>query len=166
MAHVYEHVQGHITGVFRPGVLPSGTVAPTGGYGPELLDADVNFDSSVGWSFGGLEWDIPGDGVAYCNTSAAVEQMTCSFTSPLQLGHTYRLEVYVTACSEQCNMRVFEGYDYGASLGTTVGVFSQLLLWEFTVTTAAATQFDVAIEEVAGLNTSVEVTSMSLKEIL
>lgn len=54
--HLFGHVQGHVTGVFRPYPLPTGTVA-IDIHPEDIIWGDGTF---VWWSDGsGVEWSNP-----------------------------------------------------------------------------------------------------------
>ena len=87
--HIFDHIQGHIKGVFRPGVVPTGkkeeAPAPSG----ELIDADVLFNTATGWTLD-PEWTIAGGqlvGASVGNDGVALANLT----SFLDRTKTYRL---------------------------------------------------------------------------
>ena len=57
--HIFDHIQGHVKGVFRPGVVPTGNATL---YTPSERIGNTDFaGSGTGWSADPLYWDLSGD---------------------------------------------------------------------------------------------------------
>lgn len=57
--HIFNHIQGHIKGVFRPGVVPTGA---SDLYMPTERIGNINFAGlGTGWSANPLYWDFYGN---------------------------------------------------------------------------------------------------------
>ena len=57
--HTFDHIQGHVKGVFRPGVVPTGNATL---YTPTERIGNTDFaGSGTGWSADPLYWDLSGD---------------------------------------------------------------------------------------------------------
>jgi len=140
MSHLFNNLQGHLSGAFRPGLVPSNTSSVSS----ELLNADVTFATSTGWSFPtpGGEWRIAGT-LLRGEYLGLGDVISCSFTRPLEIGKSYRLSFTTISIPGGAQIEVFSGYDYINTLilSTTPG----LAAYDFTVTTAAATSFTMTL---------------------
>lgn len=140
MSHLFSNLQGHLSGAFRPGLVPgNAAIIPS-----ELLSADVTFTTATGWTYPAPfgEWTIPVGGKARGTYSGTTDTLRCSFTSPLVIGRAYRLTFTTVALDGGFSLDVFTGFDYATTLfinGAGTGSY------DFTVTTAAATYFEMAI---------------------
>ena len=57
--HIFDHIQGHVKGVFRPGVVPTGNATL---YTPTERIGNTDFGGSgTGWSANPLYWDFSGN---------------------------------------------------------------------------------------------------------
>lgn len=139
MSHLFSNLQDHLSGAFRPGLVPSNTSSVS----IELLNSDVTFATDTGWDLGGAnEWTI-GSGVLRAEPLERGEILSCSFTSPLEIGKEYLLSFTTVSIPGGAQITVFAGYDYEATrvISSTPG----LATYSFTVTTAAATSFTATL---------------------
>jgi len=140
MTHLFSNLQGHLSGAFRPGLVPgNAAIVPS-----ELLNADVTFATSTGWSFPtpGGEWDIPISGRARGTFVGTSDILSCPLVSPLVVGRSYRLTVTAVSLTETFGLGLFAGFDYSTTVFFNgVGAGS----YDFTVTTAGASTFEMTI---------------------
>lgn len=97
--HIFDHIQGHIKGVFRPGVVPTGNAAT---YTPSERIGNTDFSSAGnGWIVSDLDpyWDFTGDVATalYVPTSLVLDKsMYYTFDEPVDAGKDYEFSITVS----------------------------------------------------------------------
>lgn len=109
--HIFDHIQGHIKGVFRPGVVPTGNAAT---YTPSERIGNTDFSSAGnGWIVSALDpyWDFTGDVATalYIPGSYVLDNsMYYVFDEPVDAGKDYEFSITVSDnVSNQSGLRVF-----------------------------------------------------------
>lgn len=109
--HIFDHIQGHIRGVFRPGVVPSGKGAAT--YTPSERIGNTDFSSAGnGWIVSDLDpyWDFTGDVATALYVPAAYvldNSMYYIFDEPVAAGKDYEFSITVSDnVGDQAGLRV------------------------------------------------------------
>ena len=110
--HIFDHIQGHIKGVFRPGVVPSGSGASA--YTPSERIGNTDFSSAGnGWIVSGLDpyWDFTGDVATalYVPPSYVLDKsMYYIFDEPVDAGKDYEFSITVSDnVGDQSGLRIF-----------------------------------------------------------
>jgi len=148
--HIFDHIQGHIKGVFRPGVVPSGSGASA--YTPSERIGNTDFSSAGnGWIVYDLDpyWDFTGDVATalYVPTSLVLDKsMYYIFDEPVAAGKDYEFSITVsdnvvekaglriilysgsTAVNTIVSNDIFPVGVYTAS-GTTIGEVDRLVVY-------------------------------------
>ena len=109
--HIFDHIQGHIKGVFRPGVVASGS--GTSAYTPSERIGNTDFSSAGnGWIVSDLDpyWDFTGDVATalYVPTSLVLDKsMYYIFDEPVAAGKDYEFSITVSDnVGDQSGLRI------------------------------------------------------------
>ena len=148
--HIFDHIQGHIKGVFRPGVVPTGS--STSVYTPSERIGNTDFSSAGnGWIVSDLDpyWDFTGDVATalYVPPSYVLDKsMYYTFDEPVDAGKDYDFSITVsdnvgdqsglriilysgsTAVSTIVSNDIFPVGVYSSS-GTTIGEVNRLVVY-------------------------------------